>query len=77
MKEVRDKLHKQIAANVLAQVPLSSNLNFGNTTPKQKEVRTKAKVQMLGRRCVATRVQQPIVVGEHELLIEMQQQPKE
>jgi hypothetical protein len=32
VKEVGDRLHRQIATNVLAQMPFSSNLNFGNTT---------------------------------------------
>jgi hypothetical protein len=55
-------------------VPLSSNLNLGNTTPEQKEVRAKEKVQMLGKRCVVTKMQQPTIVGEHELPIGLQQQ---
>jgi len=53
VREAGDKLHKQIAADVLAQVPLSNNLNFGNATPKQRDVKAKAKVWMLGGRCVA------------------------
>jgi hypothetical protein len=44
----------QIVAHVLAHVPLTNNLNFGNTTLEQKEAIVKAKAQMLGRKCVAT-----------------------
>jgi hypothetical protein len=47
-----DRLHKQIATDVLAQEPLSNKLNFGNATPKQRDIKAKAKVRMLGRRCV-------------------------
>jgi len=53
VREAGDKLHKQIAIDVLAQVPLSNNLNFGNTTLKQRDVEAKAKARMLGRKCVA------------------------
>jgi hypothetical protein len=74
VKETRDKLHTHIVVNVLTHVLISSNLNFGNTTLEQREVKAKAKTQMLGRRCIAIRMQQPIIIGEHELLVRMQQQ---
>jgi hypothetical protein len=53
VKEISDRLHKHIAIDVLTQVPLSNNLNFGNITPKLKDTKAKAKAQILGRRCVA------------------------
>jgi len=56
---------------VLTHVPLFSNLNFGNTTLEQREVKTKVKVWMLGRRCVVAIMQQPTIVGEHELPVRM------
>jgi len=56
VREARDRLHKQITIDVLAQMPLSNNLNVGNTTPKQRDVKAKAKAQMLGRRCVVARM---------------------
>ncbi len=73
MKEVGNRLHMQIVVDVLTHVPLTSNLNFGNTTLKQ-EARVKAKARMLGRKCVAIGMQQPTIVREHELLVGMQQQ---
>jgi hypothetical protein len=73
VREAGDKLHMQIAINVLTHMLISSNLNFGNTTLEQREARGKAKVWMLGRRCVAIGMQQPTIIGEHELLIGMQQ----
>jgi hypothetical protein len=33
-------------------VPLSNNLNFGNTTLKQRDAEAKEKTLMLGKRCV-------------------------
>ncbi len=52
---------------------ISSNLNFGKTTLKQREARGKAKTWMLGRRCVTIGMQQPTIIRKHELLIGMQQ----
>jgi hypothetical protein len=52
----RNRLHKHIAIDVLTQVPFSNNLNFGNTTPKLRDTKAKAKAQILGRGCVATRM---------------------
>jgi hypothetical protein len=68
VKETKDRLHRQIVANALTHVLISRNLNFGNTTLEQREVKAKAKAQMLGRRCVATGMQQPTIVGELNFL---------
>jgi hypothetical protein len=34
VNEAGDEMHMQIVTDVLAQVPFSINLNFGNITPK-------------------------------------------
>jgi hypothetical protein len=43
VREMGDRLHRQNVVDVLTQVLLSNNLNFGNTTPKLKDVKAKAK----------------------------------